>query len=416
MSQPSVIKDPALAPQGELKIQWAAQHMPVLNALKDRQLADGSLRGLRIAMTIHLEAKTAYLARIVKDAGAEVAICGSNPLSTRDDIAAALAASGVTVYATYNPTPEEYRRQEELTVEFEPDYVVDDGGDLAALLHTTHRQYLPRVKGLSEETTTGVKRLRAMEADKVLAFPAMAANDADLKHLFDNAYGTGYSSMNAIASVTNLFLSGKKVVVAGYGFCGRGVAKYARGMGAQVIVCEVDPIRALEAYSDGNAIMTTLEAAEVGDVFISTTGDCEVFTTPHFRLMKDNVLLANAGHFDVEIDVRALRALALSEREARPDITEFVMPNSHRLHLLAKGRLVNIAAAQGHPVEIMDLSFAVQALSLHYLVHYHAELAPGVYPFPHELDLEIARCKLDTLGLSIDKLTKAQIEYLHSWR
>ncbi len=413
---PSVIANPALAPEGEKKIAWAGQHMPVLNALRERQLGDGSLKGLRIAMTIHLEAKTGYLARVLQAAGAEVAVCGSNPLSTRDDICAALAAGGVTVYARYNPAPEEYRRFQELTVEFEPDFVIDDGADLCALLHTTHRRFLPRVKGASEETTTGVKRERAMEADGTLAFPVIAANDADCKHLFDNRHGTGQSSINAIASLTNLMMGGKTVVVGGYGWCGRGLARYAHGMGAQVIVTEVDPIKALEAYADGFRVMPMLEAARVGEIFVTSTGDREIVTTEHFQVMRDGAILANAGHFDVEVDVHALRALAVSEEEVRPDVTEFRLPDGRRLHLLAKGRLVNIAGAQGHPVEIIDLSFAVQALSLHYLIHNYRTLQPRVYKLPHEIDEEIARIKLDTLGIKIDRLTASQEEYLHSWR
>ncbi len=412
----SMIADAGLAPQGEQKIAWAAQHMPVLNALRQRELGDGSLRGLRIAMTIHLEAKTGYLARVLHAAGAEVAVSGSNPLSTRDDIAAALAASGVTVFGRYNPPPDEYQRFQELTVEFGPDLVIDDGADLCALLHTTRRAYLPKVRAASEETTTGVKRLRAMEADGTLAFPVVAANDARCKRLFDNRYGTGQSTIAAISTVTNLFLGGKRVVVAGYGWCGRGVARYAHGMGAQVIVCEVDPIKALEAHADGFAIMPMAEAAAVGDVFVTSTGDREVITRPHFAAMKDGAILANAGHFDVEVDVRALREMAAAEQEVRPDITEFRLPDGRRLHLLAKGRLVNIAAAQGHPVEIIDLSFAVQALALHYLLHNHRQLGPRVYDLPAEIDVEIARLKLQTLGLRIDQLSPTQEQYLRSWR
>ncbi len=412
----SMIADPSLAPQGEQKIAWAAQHMPVLNTLSQRQLADGSLRGLRLAMTIHLEAKTGYLARVLQRAGAELAVSGSNPLSTRDDIAAALAASGITVYGRYNPPADEYRRCQELTVEFGPDFVIDDGADLCALLHTTERAYLPRVKAASEETTTGVKRLRAMAADGTLAFPVIAANDADCKRLFDNRYGTGQSAIAAIASVTNLFLGGKVVVVAGYGWCGRGLARYAHGMGARVVVCEVDPVKALEAHAEGYSVMPMLEAAAIGDVFVTSTGDREVITRPHFLAMKDGAILANAGHFDVEVDVRSLRELAVEEREARPDITEFRLPNGRRLHLLARGRLVNIAAAQGHPLEIIDLSFAVQALALHHLIHNYRTMAPGVHNLPPEIDQEIARIKLETLGLSIDALTPSQEEYLRSWR
>ncbi|MGQ9682688.1 MAG: adenosylhomocysteinase [Anaerolineae bacterium] len=413
---PSWIADPSLAPEGERKIAWAAEHMPVLNALRARHLKPGALAGLRVAMTIHLEAKTAYLAQVLHAAGAEVFVSGSNPLSTRDDIAAALAASGVTVYGRYNPTPEDYQRCQELTVEAGPDFVIDDGADLCALLHTTHRAYLPRVRTASEETTTGVKRLRAMATDGTLAFPVIAANDAACKRLFDNRYGTGQSAIAAIASVTNLFLGGKRVVVAGYGWCGRGVARYARGMGAQVIVCEVDPIKALEAHAEGYAVMPMLDAAAVGDVFITATGNCQVISAAHLERMKDGAILANAGHFDVEVDVRALRQMSVAEHEVRPDITEFRLADGRHLHLLAQGPLINIAAAQGHPVEIMDLSFAVQARALCHLVQHHATMPPGVHDLPAEIDDDIAHLKLETAGLRIDALTASQQEYLRSWR
>ncbi|MBA3492496.1 MAG: adenosylhomocysteinase, partial [Rubrobacteraceae bacterium] len=390
----SLVKDPSLAPEGHRKIDWVAQHAPVLNKIAGEQLADGSLRGRKIAMTIHLEAKTAYLALLLSEVGAEVTVSGSNPLSTQDDVCAALAERGVRVFATHDPSDEDFEGYLHKTLETGPDLIVDDGAELVGRLIEHHPDLVGNVLGASEETTTGVLKLRAMTAEEVLPFPVLAANDARMKHLFDNRYGTGHSSIVALLSNTNLFLSGKAVVVMGFGWVGRGLAKYADGMGARVIVCEPDPVKLLEAYSEGYEVMNSLQAAEVGDVFLTGTGNLKVLGTEHFARMKDGALLANAGHYDHEFDLAALREAAAGSREVRRNITEYELPDGRRLHVLARGRLVNIAAADGHPVEIMDLTFAVQALAAHHLAIHAADMAPGIQPIPEAIDDLVARAKL----------------------
>ncbi|HKH36494.1 MAG TPA: adenosylhomocysteinase, partial [Rubrobacter sp.] len=352
----SLVKDPSLAPEGHRKIDWVAQHAPVLNKIAGEQLADGSLRGRKVAMSIHLEAKTAYLALLLSEAGAEVTVSGSNPLSTQDDVCAALAERGVRVFATHDPSEEDFEGYLHKTLETGPDLIVDDGAELVGRLIEHHPELVGNVLGASEETTTGILKLRAMTAEDVLPFPVLAVNDAKMKHLFDNRYGTGHSSIVALLSNTNLFLSGKAVVVMGFGWVGRGLAKYADGMGARVIVCEPDPVKLLEAYSEGYEVMSSLQAAEVGDVFLTGTGNLKVLGTEHFERMKDGALLANAGHYDHEFDLAALREMAAGSREVRRNITEYELSDGRRLHVLARGRLVNIAAADGHPVEIMDLT------------------------------------------------------------
>jgi adenosylhomocysteinase len=415
MVQQSLIKDLSLAPEGHRKIDWVAQHAPVLNKISGEQLADGSLRGRKIAMTIHLEAKTAYLAILLSEAGAEVTVSGSNPLSTQDDVCAALAERGVRVFATHDPTDEDFEQYLHQTLETGPDLIVDDGAELVGRLIEHHPDLVGNVIGASEETTTGVMKLKAMTAEGVLPFPVLAANDARMKHLFDNRYGTGHSSIVALLSNTNLFLSGKAVVVMGFGWVSRGLAKYADGMGARVIVCEPDPVKLLEAYSEGYEVMNSLQAAEMGDVFLTGTGNLKVLGTEHFARMKDGALLANAGHYDHEFDLAALREEAAESREVRRNVTEYELPDGRRLHVLARGRLVNIAAADGHPVEIMDLTFAVQALAAHHLANHAGDIAPGIQPIPEEIDDLVARAKLASLGVEPETLTEEQISYQQSW-
>jgi adenosylhomocysteinase len=412
----SIVKDPSLAPEGHRKIDWVAQHAPVLNKIAGEQLADGSLRGRKVAMTIHLEAKTAYLALLLSEAGAEVTVSGSNPLSTQDDVCAALAERGVRVFATHDPSDEDFEGYLHKTLETGPDLIIDDGAELVGRLIEHHTELVGNVLGASEETTTGVLKLRAMTAEEVLPFPVLAVNDAKMKHLFDNRYGTGHSSIVAVLSNTNLFLSGKAVVVMGFGWVGRGLAKYADGMGARVIVCEPDPVKLLEAYSEGYEVMSSLQAAEVGDVFLTGTGNLKVLGTEHFERMKDGALLANAGHYDHEFDLAALREMAVGSREVRRNITEYELSDGRRLHVLARGRLVNIAAADGHPVEIMDLTFAVQALAAHHLASHAADLTPGIQPIPETIDDLVARAKLAALGVEPEILTEEQISYQQSWR
>jgi len=414
--QESVIKNPALAPEGHRKIDWVAQHSPVLNTISESKLADGALRGRKIAMSIHLEAKTAYLALLLSEAGADVTVAGSNPLSTQDDVCAALAERGVRVFATHDPTDEEFERYLHQTLETGSELIIDDGAELVGRLVDAHPELVGNVLGASEETTTGIVKLKAMEAAGALPFPVLAANDARMKHLFDNRYGTGHSSLVALLSNTNLFISGKAVVVMGFGWVGRGLAKYADGLGARVIVCEPDPVKLLEAYAEGYEAMNSLAAAEIGDVFLTGTGNLKVLGKAHLERMKDGALLANAGHYDHEFDLAALREMATSSREVRKNVTEYELPDGRRLHVLARGRLVNIAAGDGHPVEIMDLTFAVQALAAHHLAKHAAEMTPGLHTVPPEIDELADRTKLTSLNVEPERLTEEQIAYQNSWR
>ena len=416
MIQESVIKDPALAPEGHRKIDWVAQHSPVLNTISKGRLADGALRGRKVAMTIHLEAKTAYLALLLSEAGAQVTVAGSNPLSTQDDVCAALAEKGVRVFATHDPTDEEFERYLHRSLETGPELIIDDGAELVGRLIEHHPELAENVVGASEETTTGILKLKAMAKEGILPFPVLAANDARMKHLFDNRYGTGHSSLVALLSNTNLFISGKAVVVMGFGWVSRGLAKYADGLGARVIVCEPDPVKLLEAYAEGYEVMNSIEAAEVGDVFLTGTGNLKVLGREHFERMKSSVLLANAGHYDHEFDLAALSEMAVASREVRKNVTEYELSDGRRLHVLARGRLVNIAAADGHPVEIMDLTFAVQALAAHHLARNAANMKPGLHTIPAEIDDLIARTKLASLGVEPEELTEEQIAYQKSWR
>lgn len=408
------IRDISLAPSGHDKNEWVRRNMPLLRGIERAFRETRPFAGLKVALSIHLEAKTAYLCRVLAAGGADMYITGSNPLSTQDDVAAALAEDGLNVYALYGCTMEEYAAGIERVVEVGPDLVIDDGGDIVNCLHTKHPALLDRVIGGCEETTTGIVRLRAMQRQGKLRFPMMAVNDAKCKHLFDNRYGTGQSVFDGINRTTNLIVAGKCVVVAGYGWCGRGVAMRAQGLGARVIVTEIDPVKAIEAAMDGFDVMPMMQAAPLGDVFITVTGNTRVIGEEAFPLMKDGALLANAGHFDVEVDVKRLREIAAETRQMKPNIEGFRLADGRWLYVLAEGRLVNIAAGDGHPVEIMDMSFAIQALSARYLVNQRGKLEPGLYPVPQEIDEAVARQKLMHMGLTIDELRPEQRAYLES--
>ena len=411
----SMIKDIALAPSGHQKIAWVKEHMPLLNILNKRYGGKKIFDGLNMVVTIHLEAKTAYLAQTLKNCGANVVVTGSNPLSTQDDVAAALADSGVTVYATHACSQEEYDLYLSKALDTKPSLIIDDGGDLVNMLHNSRRELIPNLIGGSEETTTGVHRLKALdEADK-LAFPMIAVNDAYCKYLFDNRYGTGQSSWDGIMRTTNLVVAGKTVVVAGYGWCGKGVAMRAKGLGANVIVTEIDPIKGIEAVFDGFRVMPMKEAAKYGDFFVTVTGCKDVITKEHFPLMKDGVVLSNAGHFDVEVNVKDLEEMTVeAPYEVRKNITTYTMPNGHKLNLLGEGRLVNLACGDGHPAEVMDLSFAMQFLAMKYLLEHKGELKNNLYVLPEELNTEVAALKLEAMGYGIDTLTPEQYAYLHA--
>lgn len=411
-----IVRDIELHPEGRLKIDWVRAHMPVLNVLREEFEREQPFRGVRVAMSIHLEAKTAYLAEVLKSGGADVAITGSNPLSTQDDVAAALAREGIKVYAWYDATGEEYLEHLRRVLQNRPHVVIDDGGDLVHLLHTELRELAGDVLGGAEETTTGVLRLRALERAGKLLFPMIAVNDARCKHLFDNRYGTGESTWSGIMRTTNLVVAGKKVVVMGYGWCGKGVAMRARGLGASVIVCEVDPVKAIEAHMDGFRVMHSEDAAAVGDIFVTVTGCRDLLRARHFRRMKDGAMMANAGHFDVEINIPELERVAVSRRVVRRNIEEFLLPDGRRLYLLAEGRLVNLAAGDGHPAEIMDMSFALQALSALYIARHGKELEKKVYNVSPEIDSRVAELKLKSLGINIDVLSEEQFRYINEWR
>lgn len=408
----SMIRDINLAPSGHDKINWVKNFMPVLNTLNEEFSQTKPLRGKKMVVTMHLEAKTAYLGLVLKNAGADVVVTGSNPLSTQDDVAAALVEDGVTVYAWHACTDAEYTQFLHKALDSEPDMIIDDGGDLVALLHGERSDLAKRILGGSEETTTGVIRLKALEQEGKLQFPMVAVNDAYCKYLFDNRYGTGQSTWDGIMRTTNLVVAGKTVVVAGYGWCGKGVAMRAKGMGANVVVTEVDPIKAIEAVFDGFRVMPMHEAAKLGDVFVTLTGCKDVITKLDFEVMKPGAVMANAGHFDVEINKVDLEALAVSKRVVRNNIEEFVMEDGRKLYLLAEGRLVNLAAGDGHPAEIMDLSFAVQALSAIYIAQNHKSMDKKVYIMPDEVNQRIAQIKLQSLHIAIDSLSEEQKAYL----
>ncbi len=397
--------------EGFKKIDWAEKHMKVLARIREEMRKEKPLEGLRVGMALHVEAKTAVLVKTLIEAGAEVAITGCNPMSSQDDVADALRGMGIKCYAKRGMSVEEYYSAIAKVADFRPDIVVDDGADLIFELHRRKQ----KVKGASEETTTGVLRLKAMEKEGVLQFPVIAVNDALTKYLFDNRYGTGQSTVDGIMRATNMLLAGKKVVVAGYGWCGRGIAMRCRGMGANVIITEVDEIRALEAIMDGFTVMDMDTASEIGDLFITATGNRDVVREEHMMKMKDGAILANAGHFNVEVDVRALERIAKSVREVRKNVKEYDL-GKKKLYLLADGRLVNLVAGDGHPIEVMDMSFSDQALAVRYIAENWEKLENRVYRLPEELDRKVARLKLETLGVKIDRLTEEQIKYLSDWR
>ena len=408
----SSIADVSLWPSGEQKIKWVEMNMPLLSAIKKDFEAEKPFSGLKITLSVHLEAKTAYLCRVLAAGGAEMHITGSNPLSTQDDVAAALVHGGLEVYAHHGASDEQYFKDIRESLSCSPEIVIDDGGDLVHMLHTELREMLPNVIGGCEETTTGIMRLRAMAKAGELKLPMVMVNEAQCKHLFDNRYGTGQSVWDGINRTTNLIVAGKRVVVAGYGWCGRGVAMRAKGLGAKVIVTEVDPVKAIEAHMDGFEVMTMDDASRLGDMFVTVTGCDGVISERHFKNMKSGAIMCNAGHFNVEIDMKRLSELAESEYEARHNIMGYVMPDGRELFVIAEGRLVNLASGDGHPAEIMDMSFAIQALSARYLAESRGTLKPGVVPVPEKIDSFVAAKKLETLGITIDTLTREQREYL----
>ena len=410
------IKDTSLAEEGWTQIEWAERHMPVLMKIRKEFEEDKPLAGIRIAAVLHVTKETAALVRTLRAGGAEVWLAGSNPLSTQDEVAAALVEEGTRVFAWRGQTPDEYHWCVERIASSYPHIVMDDGADLHAYLHSKGSGVGKKVIGGTEETTTGVVRLKALERDKKLLYPVVAVNNALTKYLFDNRYGTGQSAIDGILRSTNTLLAGKVVVVAGYGWVGRGIAMRARGMGARVIVTEVSPLRALEAVMDGYEVMPMAEAAKIGDIFITATGNKDVIRTEHFQLMKNGAMLANAGHFNVEINVRELEAIAVSKRVARKYVTEYVLRDGRRLYLIAEGRLVNLVAAEGHPSEVMDMSFANQAFSVRYLIENKGKLPARVYNVPSSIDEHVARLKLESMNIKIDSLTKKQREYLSSWQ
>ena len=410
----SEIRNSDLWESGELKISWVRNHMPLLESLEKDFRESKPFKGLKIALSVHLEAKTAHLCEVLSEGGAEMFITGSNPLSTQDDVAAALVHEGLNVFAVHGATPEEYERGIRRVIEAGPNIIIDDGGDLVNMIHENYPQLIPNVIGGCEETTTGILRLEAMDREKKLRFPMMLVNDADCKHLFDNRYGTGQSVWDGIDRTTNLIVAGKDVVVAGYGWCGKGVAMRAKGLGARVIVTEVNPIKAMEAVMDGFRVLTMAEAAKVGDIFVTVTGCEDVITKEHFLAMKDGAICCNAGHFDCEVSVRQLKEIAVSEKPARNNIMEYGLGNGRRIYILAEGRLVNLAAGDGHPAEIMDMSFAIQALSAKYLADHRGALSGEMlHRVPEEIDREVARLKLRSWGVTIDELTEKQKKYLY---
>jgi len=410
----SVIRDISLAKSGRQKINWVRKNMPLLRSREEEFAKTKPFDGIRITVSVHLEAKTAYLAKLFAIGGGQVSVTGSNPLSTQDDVAAALAEDGLNVYAWYNATEKEYKEHLNLALDGRPNIVIDDGGDLVHLLHTERTELLSDVMGGCEETTTGVIRLKAMEKEGALKFPMVAVNNAYCKYLFDNRYGTGQSVWDGINRTTNLIVAGKNVVVVGYGWCGKGIAMRAKGLGASVIVCEVDPIKAAEAVMDGYKVMPMMEAAKIGDLFITATGCSRVIHREHFKVMKDGAILCNAGHFDVEVSVKDLEEMAVRKEEQRKNIMGYMMEDGRWINLLAEGRLVNLAAGDGHPAEIMDMSFALQALSAKYVLENHSRLGKKVIDVPEEIDRRVALMKLESWGITIDELTEEQKKYLDS--
>ncbi len=409
------VKDLSLAEDGRLRIEWAGGEMPVIKLIKQRFAAEKPLEGVRISACLHVTTETANLAIVLKEGGADLVLCASNPLSTQDDVAAALVEYGIPVNAIKGEDDQTYYKHIITALKHKPQLTMDDGADLVSTLHKEYAELAGKVIGGTEETTTGVIRLRNMAKAGKLSYPLVAVNDAQTKHFFDNRYGTGQSTIDGITRATNILWAGRRVVVCGYGWCSRGIARRAQGMGANVIVTEVDPIRALEATMDGYQVMPLMEACVVGDVFITATGNASVIDESHFTKMKDGAILANSGHFNVEIDIPALEELAKSKRRVRPFVDEYVLDNGRRICLLGEGRLINLAAAEGHPASVMDMSFANQALCMEYLVKMKGKLKPDVYPVPEEIDKEVGRLKLGAMNISIDTLTEEQKNYLQSW-
>src|SRR5579859_4842886 len=413
---PCDVKDLALADLGKRRVEWAFQSMPVLQTIRKQFIKSQPLAGVRVSACLHVTTETANLMIALKDGGANVVLCASNPLSTQDDVAATLARDyNIPVYAIKGESNDVYYSHLSAAADHKPNITMDDGADLVHLLHTKRKDLLAGVVGGTEETTTGVIRLRAMAKEGVLRYPIIAVNDAMTKHLFDNRYGTGQSTIDGVVRCTNVLLAGSKFVVAGYGWCGRGLAMRARGMGADVIVTEIDPTRALEAVMDGFRVMSMAEAAKIGDVFVTVTGNKSVIAKEHFELMKNGAIVANSGHFNVEIDIPTLEKMASSRRIIREFVEEFAMKDGRKIFLLGEGRLINLAAAEGHPASVMDMSFANQALCVEYLTKNHKTLEKKVYPVPEELDKRVARLKLEAMGIKIDRLTTQQEEYLASW-
>jgi adenosylhomocysteinase len=410
------IKDPNLARAGRDLIDWAAREMPVLGLIRARFEREKPLQGRRVSACLHVTSETANLMLTLRAGGAEVALCASNPLSTNDAVAAALATShGIRTYAVKGEDHDTYYAHLGAALDHRPHFTIDDGADLVTMLHQQRSQQLSEVLGGAEETTTGVVRLKAMAEQGVLGYPIVAVNQADTKHFFDNRYGTGQSTIDGIIRATNVLLAGKTFVIAGYGWCGRGLASRAKGHGADVVVTEVDPVKALEAAMDGFRVMPMTEAAKVGDIFVTVTGDIGVIDRQHYERMKDGAILANSGHFDCEINLKALDEMAAEVRQVRPMVQQYRLRDGRRLHVLSEGRLVNLSAAEGHPAAVMDMSFANEALALEWLCGHHGELEDTVYDVPQELDAQVARLKLEAMGIRIDTLTEEQVRYLSSW-
>jgi len=409
------IKDSSLAEAGRQRIEWASREMPVIKIIRERFAKEKPLKGIRISGCLHITTETANLALTLKEGGADIILCASNPLSTQDDVAAALVEYDIPVNAIRGEDEKTYYKHINTALDNKPQLTVDDGADLVTTLHTKRTELIADVIGGTEETTTGVIRLRSLEGAGKLKYPIIAVNDAQTKYLFDNRYGTGQSTIDGITRATNILWAGKKVVVCGYGWCGHGVALRAKGLGSQVIVTEVEPVRALEAVMDGYQVMPITEAARVGDIFITISGDINAIDKAHLQVMKDGAIIANSGHFNVEINIPALESLAKSKRRIRPLVDEYTLKDGRRLYLLAEGRLVNLAAAEGHPASVMDMSFANQALCLEYMVKNRGSLGIKVHPVPEEIDKQVARLKLQSMGISIDKLTPEQKQYLTSW-
>ena len=408
------IKDVSLQDEGRRKIDWASKEMRVLSLVRGRFREEKPLKGVKVGACLHVTSETANLVLTLKEGGAEVFLCASNPLSTQDEVASALVSYGIEVFAIRGEDEETYYRHINMVLDREPDITIDDGADLVATVHSKRTELSRKILGGTEETTTGVVRLRSLEREGRLLYPIIAVNEAKTKYLFDNRYGTGQSTVDGITRATNILWAGKRVVICGYGWCGRGVAMRARGLGARVIICEVDPIKAIEALMDGFEVMKLEEASKIGDIFITTTGNINVIDKKHLELMKDGAILSNSGHFDVEINLKALRDMAREVRRIRPLVDEYVLPDGRRLYLLGEGRLVNLSCAEGHPPSVMDMSFSNQALCVEYIVK-KGGLPKKVLPVPEEIDREVGRLKLKAMGIDIDELTDEQKEYLRSW-